>query len=115
MALTLAIDFTQNYESKLWHKVTCLVACFIFGITIAYSRLIIGVHSLDQVLYGLTLGVWCPCFMQFCTRSIIDKEVGDLLASKITDFKRRIIFNSVVVGVLTGLAFVQYAVINAIL
>ena len=32
-------------------------AC-LFAVSVAYSRLFLGVHSLDQVLFGGLIGIW---------------------------------------------------------
>ena len=33
-----------------------------------YSRLVMGVHSLNQVLFGNMCGVWCGLFLHFIVR-----------------------------------------------
>lgn len=60
-----------------------------FAVTIAYSRLWLGVHSLDQVLFGMLLGVWCAFTMQYCARSYVEKEVGMLTKCQVTEFRTR--------------------------
>jgi len=62
MALTVWLDFAQS-NAKLWSKIVSLAIAITYGVTIAYSRLFLGVHSLDQVLYGLLLGSWCAFTM----------------------------------------------------
>ncbi len=62
MGLTMALDYAHT-EGKIYFKLIGFAAAITFGFTIAYSRLFLGVHSLDQVLFGLLLGTWCAFTM----------------------------------------------------
>lgn len=88
MALTMALDYAHT-DSKLWGKLAGFAVAITFGVTIAYSRLFLGVHSLDQVLYGLLLGSWCAFTMQFCVRINLEEDVRLMITCKVTDFKKR--------------------------
>ena len=35
-----------------------LILSIYWAISIPYSRYLVGVHSLDQIVYGSTLGMW---------------------------------------------------------
>jgi len=48
-------------------------------VSIAYSRLFLGVHSLNQCLFGLLLGVWVAFTMEFCVRANLDASVKELV------------------------------------
>ena len=60
-------------------KTIGLVACISFGVLfilglqllIAFSQMVIGVASIDQVSYGWILGVWIGCFFHFCLRDAL--------------------------------------------
>ena len=47
--------------------------------TIAYSRMILGVHSLNQVVYGTLLGVWLGFTLHFAMRDAILSHIRGLL------------------------------------
>jgi membrane-associated phospholipid phosphatase len=51
------------------------VATMIFSFLMAYCRLILGVHALNQVIFGLLLGVWLAAFFHFMARDIIFEYV----------------------------------------
>ena len=53
-----------------------------FTAGIAYSRLFLGVHSLNQVFYGLLLGTWFAISCHFIARDKLLKLVQDLLEVK---------------------------------
>lgn len=68
VALAVWLDYNQaviNKEisedsvmSKLWMRIFMCVVASTFGLTIGYSRLVLGMHSMNQILFGELLGVW---------------------------------------------------------
>ena len=47
--------------------------------SIPYTRFLMGVHSLDQIVYGATLGVWAALTLHFIVRDNLIKFVDDLI------------------------------------
>jgi hypothetical protein len=45
-----------------------LLMAFFWATTIPFSRYVLGVHSLNQILYGSLIGVWSACFLHFLVR-----------------------------------------------
>jgi membrane-associated phospholipid phosphatase len=74
MALTLWLDYTFTENSNL-KKVMLFIATILFSFSIGYSRFILGVHSLDQIIFGLLIGVWIAITMQFCVRPILEPHL----------------------------------------
>lgn len=59
----------QMSVTSNWAVYALLTSFFIFwAITIPYTRFLMGVHSLDQIVYGSTLGVWGGLFLHFIVR-----------------------------------------------
>ena len=62
------LDYYSNYRKvdkclgKMLTKICLLVLAVMTGCLVAYSRLYLGVHSLDQVLYGATMALWLALF-----------------------------------------------------
>jgi membrane-associated phospholipid phosphatase len=54
MALVIALDYKQEGRGKQ----VLIAAAILFGCLTAYTRVILGVHSIDQVVFGLSIGVW---------------------------------------------------------
>jgi len=53
----------------------CLLAVAVtFGLTVGYSRVFLGMHSMDQVLFGWLLGVWFAFTFHFCTRTALTQN-----------------------------------------
>ena len=74
-----------------------------FGATIAYSRMFLGVHSLNQVCYGLSLGAWFACCIHFIFKDKIISLAQGLIDGK-DDETNRLFWVS------TGLMIGAYAV-----
>ena len=57
------------------------VVAVLFAATVGFSRIVLGVHSINQVIFGLQLGVWLACTSHFCIKDRIyanfDRLVGD--------------------------------------
>ena len=88
MSLTLWLDFkeTSNSSSCTTSKAVGLALAILFPISIGYSRLILGVHSLDQICFGLLLGVWIAMSMQYCVRPYLDQHITVLVKAQPTNF-----------------------------
>lgn len=76
MPMTIWWDLYKNCDlfSKLL-KCVIGVMTVAFGAMIAYSRLLLGVHSLDQVTFGCLIGLWIAYTMQWCVRPYLDRHV----------------------------------------
>ena len=77
MAITLCLwlDYNttaiKNPEMKMraWYwRLLAFIAAITFTGSIAYSRMFLGVHSLNQVVYGLSLGLWFAMTSEFMLR-----------------------------------------------
>ena len=90
--LTVWLDLNQyvsQNESVLraWYvRVILLLGAILFGITIGYSRVILGVHSWNQVLFGWSLGVWLAFTLHFCVKDRIVENAWNLLHGEETRF-----------------------------
>ena len=64
------------------------VVAVTLGLTVGYSRLFLGVHSPDQILYGWLLGVWLAFWIHFCCRGKIMTE-AELVSYSEFDYNPR--------------------------
>ena len=66
-------------------RILLLLIAVTFGCTIGYSRLILGMHSLNQIIFGLLLGIWVAltCHYSFYDRLL--NHALDLLESRFFD------------------------------
>lgn len=59
------------------------LACTIFWqVSIPYTRLVMGVHSPNQILFGNMCGNWCALFLHFVVRDRLILHVEKVLASQ---------------------------------
>ena len=89
--LVLWLDYNQqarrNPNMKLggWYwRALIFVIMLIFTATIAYSRMFLGVHSLNQVFYGLSLGIWFAVTAHFLIKERLMGLVQNLIDEKET-------------------------------
>jgi membrane-associated phospholipid phosphatase len=52
------LNFAPNY---VYYPV--LVFTLFYAFSVPYARYFVGVHSLNQIVYGSLLGIWCAKFM----------------------------------------------------
>lgn len=61
------ISFYGGFIGWMWYLVSFALALF-WSTAIPYSRWILGVHSLDQIIYGTLLGFWTVIVSHFVFR-----------------------------------------------
>ena len=69
LAFTVLCDVLEsvsNYQSR--RKQTCLIViytvlAFVYSMLMAFSRVVIAIHSWNQIIYGWLLGVWIALFL----------------------------------------------------
>lgn len=67
----------KRVQSSIAYFLT--LGCLIIWLTIIpYSRILDGVHSIDQVVIGPVLGIWCALFMHFLVRDNLYQLLSDL-------------------------------------
>ena len=74
MFMTNWLELFRSFKVDYWSKVLTLVLGLTFVGTIAYSRLFLGVHSVDQILFGCFIGFWCGYTMHFCVQPFFVTE-----------------------------------------
>ena len=68
------MTFSQWYWRLFW-----LIVALTFAITIAYSRMFLGVHSLNQVIFGAMMGMWSAFTAHFYFKESLDKHIRHLI------------------------------------
>lgn len=66
MSLILVLDFCKVHNPPSSVKLMAIIFAGILSWSIAYSRLFLGVHSLNQVFFGGLLGAWVALTMHYC-------------------------------------------------
>lgn len=72
IAITLVLDVFHGSNGHTFYSKPFYYSCVAFAVfwatAIPYTRFLMGVHSLDQIVYGSTLGVWAGFTMHFLVR-----------------------------------------------
>ena len=58
LSFSYYICMLDKIKNKLIYKVIIYFISIFISVLIAFSRLVLGVHTLDQVFYGITIGIW---------------------------------------------------------
>jgi hypothetical protein len=76
------LDYNESCKEGKLANIYVKIVFLLFGITIGvcvcYSRLINGLHSLDQVIFGALLGLWLDFTLHYCFREGLRQHIYDL-------------------------------------
>lgn len=68
----------------MWYwRLILAISTAILVATMAYSRMYVGVHSLNQVFYGLLLGAWLAITLEYIFKDFILRQTESLLAAEV--------------------------------
>ena len=56
-----------------------LLLVFTYWPMVVYDRIVLGKHTLNQVLLGSQIGFWCACFSHFCLRDFVYCHVTKII------------------------------------
>lgn len=74
ISILLYLDIGQHL--KIYFKIPALFLAIFWATGIPFSRYLLGVHSLDQVVYGFTLGLWSGVTMSYVLKEPIMKHAS---------------------------------------
>ena len=115
--LLLWLDYHDQFKigflAHSFVKGTLLLLGLLFGLTIGYSRLFLGVHSLDQVLYGYLLGLWFTITWHYLVKNKLMFHVNTIILGRVKKYS--VLYGSVsaLFAVTILLSMVNYAIVNA--
>ena len=77
--LILYLDYVNSVKSGHFAhpvcKVTFGILTICFAIAIGYSRLFLGQHTLNQVVYGWSIGIWAAFTFHYCLSELMMNNV----------------------------------------
>jgi len=89
-----------------------LAVAIAFGFTVGYSRVFLGMHTMDQILFGWLLGVWFAFTFHFCSRTALTQNAQTLLDTTATEFAKYSIWCTVLFIAALTLEMVNYFIFN---
>ena len=86
MALTIWLDYEEQARTnpsmimRQWYwRLFYLIVALTFGITVCYSRMYLGVHSLNQVVFGASMGIYSAFTAHFYLKDPMFKHIQNLI------------------------------------
>ena len=70
---------------------SALAFALFFAGSIPYSRYLLGAHSLDQIVYGSTIGIWCGFTLHLLIRDHLMNHINNLVELNTPVNKGRIV------------------------
>jgi membrane-associated phospholipid phosphatase len=84
ISIVLILDVFHGHERQIKFYsnkayIAAIIVCLFWSATIPYTRFLLGVHSLDQIIYGITLGIWAGLTLHFIVRDHLIEHVERLI------------------------------------
>ena len=82
--------------AKPFARVLTLITALGFGVSIGWSRFVLGAHSMNQIVFGLLLAVWLAASFHFGVYHTFFEHAGKLVAGDLFEGERVRVFNNAV-------------------
>jgi membrane-associated phospholipid phosphatase len=76
--IAISLDIRRSNPHGKCMQLISIITTLWIGISIAFTRMILGVHSLDQVIFGGLIGVWIAFTFEFILRKPIMSHIRHL-------------------------------------
>jgi membrane-associated phospholipid phosphatase len=114
--IAISLDIRRSNPHGKCMQVAAVIVTLWIGISISWTRLILGVHSLDQVIFGALMGIWIAFTFEFIVRIRLMRHIMRLnknRTKKILSLTLLFVIASVICLVtLLGEWFLYYFAIN---
>ena len=74
----------RERKYPIWKKVLFISLAATFSLICGFSRLFLGAHSMDQIIFGWLLGAWLAFTYFAIIRDYVHKHVNDLTTGQTT-------------------------------
>lgn len=99
--------FHSNKEKKFSLPVYTISVFLTLSLSflVGFARFYLGLHTINQIVYGWSLGIFVAFYFHFCLRETIIKHVDDYLLSRTHNSSKSIAKSVIVNSVLAILIF----------
>ena len=97
--------------SSIGWRIFWLIVQMTFACSIGYSRMFLGVHALNQVLYGFMLGIWFALTSEFFVKEPMMKLVDDLIFQKEARLSMLLYYSTATLVVTFIMQIINYIVV----
>jgi hypothetical protein len=119
--IMLYLDFFWNRnqrritEGKMTPlQIVSLIGAVLYSFLVGFARLYVRVHSLNQIVFGWTIGLWTAIYLHFCVRDLLISHIDSIaVRPKLLDKTRNryLIISSILFAIccsiLTGTYFLS--------
>jgi len=116
------LDICHGRKSPKFSKPVYAILLFLtvsLSALVGYARFYVGVHTINQIVYGWSLGIFLAFYFHICLRDTIIDHVDRYLLSRkhnmSIDYKKVIITNSIVVAVAFGTQVATYLITQLVI
>ena len=92
-----------------------LLVVVFFGASIGYSRVILGVHSWNQVVFGWSLGLWIAFTLHFCVKDYTVEAIWNLLQGELVGLESQALKSMGLLAVLLAIQIGNYQIMDSLI
>lgn len=108
-AMYLYYRFYGNQQARLtlplWLRATAFFVLLGGALAVGYSRFVLGMHTLNQIIYGLLIGGWTTVLSIWVIQPIVLETIFQHRLNGFTSESKRALINS---SILTGALILAY-------
>lgn len=115
--MLILLDYKQSCRegccSNGLIKAFLFLVVVIFALSIGFSRLLLGVHSLYQIVFGYALGLWVTFTMHFCVKDDLFAHLETLMNQakpSATQYKKYAYITFCTFLFVNGLSIIDYTI-----
>lgn len=117
-AMTIWLDFNDRYRVRngsffqpLWVRLIALLVAILFSFTIGYSRIFLGAHAWNQLLFGWQLGLWLALTFFVCYRDSVFYHLTKLHRGQGQDKQKFIVWGIVALVIIFAVETANYLIV----
>lgn len=115
--LLIWLDYSDSCNegrlANIYLKVFLLLAGLLAGLSVGYVRVMLGVHTVCQVVLGWVIGLWTAFIVHFLVRPRFKLHMKDLLACKATNYKIYLVAITISFVIFNATSLILYAVLDS--
>ena len=86
-----------------------LVSAIVYFVIMGISRICVGVHSMDQVMYGWALGIWMACYVERCFKEEMLEHFRYICeTTKAINLKKYLLVSSLIIILCVGSCILSF-------
>lgn len=80
--------------------------------SVAWSRFFLGAHTLNQLLFGILLGMWLTISLHFCLRNWIIEQVNGMTSGSEKNIQNKLLLVTSGLAIAVTFIFIRYGFLD---